>query len=92
MNMSTGNCEESASVHLSFYDYTKEWMKKVNRGGLFETNDQSFRLFKAIEIALQLKLPSALLTLASEVWVEGYSSRSVCLCVCVSPPLLENGR
>ena len=33
-----------------------------------------------------------LLTFASEAWAEGYSSHSVCLCVCVSPPLLENGR
>ena len=29
----------------SFYDYTKEWMKLVDRGGLFNINDNSFMFF-----------------------------------------------
>ena len=33
-------------------DYTKEWIKKINRGGLFELSDNTFQLFQAIELAL----------------------------------------
>ncbi len=29
-----------------FLEYTKEWMSRVNRGGLFPLNDQTFLLFK----------------------------------------------
>ena len=27
---------------ISFYDYTQEWTKKVNHGGLFEVNESTF--------------------------------------------------
>ncbi len=30
-------------------EYTKEWMAKVNRGGLFPLNNQAFTLFVEIE-------------------------------------------
>lgn len=30
--------------------YTLEWTRTINRGGLFEINDEAYRLFKAIEI------------------------------------------
>ena len=33
----------------SFYDYTRDWTKKVNRGGLFEVNESTFLLFCSIE-------------------------------------------
>ena len=29
----------------SFYEYTKEWMKLVDRGGLFQVNESSFFIF-----------------------------------------------
>ena len=48
-------------IEGSFYDYTKRWTTITNRGGLFEINDLSFRLFKAIEIALRSQLSSRLL-------------------------------
>ena len=51
------NMTNEESTDSTFYDYTKQWTGKVNSGGLFEINDQSFRLFRAIEIAIQQKLP-----------------------------------
>lgn len=36
----------------SLMDYTQEWTKKINRGGLFESSDNTFQLFQAIELAL----------------------------------------
>lgn len=54
------HCDDE-SIESSFLDYTKHWTNIVNRGGLFETNDQCFMLFKEIERTLQPKLQSALL-------------------------------
>ena len=36
----------------SLMDYTKEWAKKINCGGLFELSDNTFQLFQAFELAL----------------------------------------
>ena len=33
----------------SFYDYTKECIVKVNKGGLFKVSDEAYCLFAAIE-------------------------------------------
>ena len=33
----------------TFQEYTTEWIRKVNRGGLFCTNDRAYELFLAIE-------------------------------------------
>ena len=41
----------------SFYAYTTEWIKSVDRGGLFSVNDACFRLFRSIECVTQLSLP-----------------------------------
>ena len=40
----------------SFLDYTREWVNKVNRGGLFYVSDCAYNLFVAIEIAMQVEL------------------------------------
>jgi hypothetical protein len=40
----------------SFLDYTREWVDKVNRGGLFYVSDGAYNLFVAIEIAMQVRL------------------------------------
>ena len=53
------SCKDS--VDCTFLEYTKRWTESVNRGGLFEVNDRTFMLFKAIEMALQLKLESVML-------------------------------
>ena len=39
-----------------FLQYTRSWLEKVNRGGLFEIYDLAYQLFKEIEIDLQDKL------------------------------------
>lgn len=49
------NGEES-----SLQEYTLEWTRKVNRGGLFEVNDETFRLFREIEIKMQWHLMEVL--------------------------------
>lgn len=49
------NGEES-----SFLAYTLEWSRTVNRGGLFEINDETFHLFQAIELDMQKRLLSTL--------------------------------
>ncbi len=43
----------------SFYAYTKVWIEKVNRGGLFPLDDKHyfFELFIAIEKLVQVLLP-----------------------------------
>lgn len=33
----------------AFLDYTKSWLRKQNRGGLFMLNDHGYRFFKAVE-------------------------------------------
>ena len=38
---------------INFYDYTQEWTKKVNRGGLFEVNESTFLLFCSIEFKVR---------------------------------------
>lgn len=44
----------------SFLNYTLEWGRIINRGGLFEINDNAYQLFKEIEIKIQKKLLSIL--------------------------------
>lgn len=40
----------------SFLDYTREWVDKINRGGLFYVSDSAYNLFVAIEVAMQVGL------------------------------------
>ena len=44
----------------SFLQYTREWIDAVNRGGLFVVNDETFELFKAIELITRQVLPQHL--------------------------------
>lgn len=44
----------------SLLNYTKEWVDKVNRGGLFEVPDETFALFVAIELTMRNKLTECL--------------------------------
>ena len=37
----------------SYLKYTSEWLESIDRGGLFHTNDNTFQLFRAIEIKSQ---------------------------------------
>ena len=36
-------------TETSFLDYTKEWIERVNRGGLFRVNDKAFVFFTHLE-------------------------------------------
>lgn len=44
----------------SFFAYTQEWVKAVDRGGLFQINDLGFLLFHSIELKTQACLPQHL--------------------------------
>ena len=46
--------------HSDFWEYTKEWIWKVNRGGLFCLNDGTFQLFIEMEKRVQQVLPIVL--------------------------------
>ena len=59
MNMSA---REEGNSSSSYYDYTKLWIKLVNRGGLFEVNTDSFLFFRAIEVHVQETLCDNLLS------------------------------
>ena len=56
-------CLSNMSKHgddSSFYAYTTEWIATVNRGGLFVVNDNTFKLFKAMELKTREILPQHL--------------------------------
>ena len=42
----------------SLLDYTKEWLDKVDRAGLFDVSDAAYHLFVAIELAMRDRLRS----------------------------------
>ena len=44
----------------SFHHYTTEWIRKVNRGGLFCINDDAYKLFYKIEQEVRTRLPQQL--------------------------------
>ena len=44
----------------SLMEYTQEWTKKINCGGLFKLSDNTIQLFQAIELALFRRLVSQL--------------------------------
>ena len=56
--MRTSN-EDNASL-TSFLDYTCEWTRIVNRGGLYEVNDDVYLLVKEIEAIMQVELTDLL--------------------------------
>ena len=45
------------SEHSDFLNYTKDWIGKVNRGGLFPLNDMTYCFFVAIEKVIRVLLP-----------------------------------
>ena len=44
----------------SFYDYTREWICSVDRGGLLHVNDGTYEFFKAVELQTRQLLPEHL--------------------------------
>ena len=49
----------------SFYNYTKEWIVLVDRGGLFHVNDGAYAFFKAVEVETRHILPHHLTNTAT---------------------------
>ena len=47
----------SENEHDDLLSYTKEWINKVDRGGLFPINEKSFIFFLTIEKQVQVLLP-----------------------------------
>ena len=43
-----------------YYVYTMEWLKTVDRGGLFYVSESTFLFFRAVELATQAFLPNHL--------------------------------
>ena len=46
------------SFTISSLEYTQEWTKRVNRGGLFIISDEAYRFFISLELAIRIKLPN----------------------------------
>ena len=44
----------------TYYNYTNTWIQLVNRGGLFEINNECYLFFKTIEKHIQATLPGHL--------------------------------
>ena len=44
-------------VESTFYEYTKEWITAIDRGGLFHISDSAYHLFRAIEEETRQILP-----------------------------------
>ena len=48
----------SEHENVDFLAYTREWMDKVNRGGLFPLNDATYQFFISIEKEVRVLLPT----------------------------------
>lgn len=44
----------------SLLQYTREWVERVNRGGLFDVSDEAYSLFVVIELTMRRKLTERL--------------------------------
>ena len=56
----------SSGDDTSFYQYTREWISNIDRGGLFHISDDTFCFFKAVEIKTQECLPDHLRSQSSD--------------------------
>ena len=44
----------------SLIEYTRDWVERTNRGGLFDVSDDAYNIFRAIEVTMIDKLTSHL--------------------------------
>ena len=51
----------NSDENQDFLEYTKSWIDKVNRGGLFSVNNETFNLFIAVETSVRRLLPNHLI-------------------------------
>ena len=47
---------EEKGEDVEFLQYTKLWVEQVNRGGLFQVNNDAYLIFRAMELASQCVL------------------------------------
>jgi len=50
-----------AGDQSSFLDYTKQWVSRINRGGLFQVSDDTYMFFKEVEKLMRCHLSIHLL-------------------------------
>ncbi|XP_071952175.1 uncharacterized protein [Antedon mediterranea] len=53
---------EDNNDKMSFLDYSKDWITKINRGGLFKINNDSFLFFRRLECEVKPILSSTKIT------------------------------
>ena len=60
----------------SFLEYTMQWIKAVNRGGLFEVSDSCFQFFRSMEIEMRRAMKEHIegSTVKSEAIISSISS------------------
>ena len=49
------------------FEYTKEWLEKVNRGGLFPVNDETFTFFVSVEKVVRRVLTALVTNVSQDV-------------------------
>ena len=66
----------------SFYEYTKEWLKLVNRGGLFQVNEPTYLFYRAVEAKTRIYLPQYLSKShgVKGTLISSHPSRMILLC------------
>ena len=68
LNMST-ELDDDESAEMSFYEYSKRCIEIANRGGLFETNEVTYMLFRVIEETLLPHIEPSLVASAKGLMV-----------------------
>ena len=63
-----GNSGDDAS----YYQYTREWVTNIDRGGPFHISDNTFCFFKAVEIKTQECLPGHLRSQSSDKGIDSW--------------------
>ena len=76
--------KEQTSTSVSFLDYTREWVDRINRGGLYQVNDEFYIFIRRLENCARKILNRSLL-----VSYAGEDSRSVLLQKFVNSRLVQ---
>ncbi len=63
-NMAVSSHSENDDPNFS--EYTSEWFRRINRGGLFPVNDITFSFFLAIETVTRPNLPKLVVSSENE--------------------------
>ncbi len=52
------DCMAVSGEDSSYLEYTKEWIKAIDRGGLFKVNDSAYQFFLDLEMKVRKYLPN----------------------------------